>query len=263
MNEISASSAEPNIEPSWKPLSRVQRRVVGVLVEKAKTTPDQYPLSLNALTNGCNQKSNRSPQMNLSSEDVEDALEQLRALGAVSEVHGDGRVVRYRHYLKDWMGVDGTELAVMTELLLRGDQTVGELRGRAARMASGSLPDMSSLKPVLESLKQKGLLIELTPAGRGQSVTHALYDTEELGRLKQKYAGVGTSPPATSSSAPAETAPPPTPAAQPPSTETSPPAQSSGSASTELQAIRQELAALTEQVGKMAKEIEDIWANLG
>lgn len=248
MQETSASSPDSTLDPKWQPLSRIQRRVVGVLVEKAKTTPDQYPLSLNALTNGCNQKSNRSPQMNLSSDDVEDALESLRALGAVSEVHGDGRVVRYRHYLKDWLGVDGTELAVMAELMLRGDQTVGELRGRAARMAAGQLSDMAALKPALESLTRKKLLIALTAAGRGQAVTHALYQDEELNRVKQKY--VGGSPSTTPNAVP------------PIDADATACAPTSGSGASELQSIKNELAALTEQISKMAKEIEDIWSNI-
>ena len=136
---LSGSHGVGETSAPWQPLERVPRRILGVLVEKAKTTPDNYPLSLNALVAGCNQKSNRSPQMDLSPEDVEEGLEQLRELQAIAEVHGDGRVIRYRHYMKEWMGVDGTELAVMAELLLRGTQTVGELRGRAARMASGQL----------------------------------------------------------------------------------------------------------------------------
>ncbi|MEM8679650.1 MAG: DUF480 domain-containing protein [Planctomycetota bacterium] len=260
MQETSTSTPDSELQPRWQPLSRIQRRVVGVLVEKAKTTPDQYPLSLYALTNGCNQKSNRSPQMNLSADDVEQALESLRSLGAVSEVHGDGRVVRYRHYLKDWLGVDGTELAVMTELLLRGEQTVGELRGRAARMAAGQLGDMQALKPVLQSLIGKQLVVELTPSGRGQVITHALYQPEELQRLKQKSHGGGT----TSSSPPPPTTPPAVGNSSGERATGNERGTDSGeAASSELAAIRAELAALTDQVARMTKEIEDIWSNLG
>ncbi len=91
-------------ERRWQPLTAVQRRVVGVLVEKAKTTPDAYPLTLNALTNGCNQKSNRHPHMELASEEVERALDELREMGAVTEVQSGGRVAKYRHYLYEWLG---------------------------------------------------------------------------------------------------------------------------------------------------------------
>jgi hypothetical protein len=178
----------PGDQPArrWQPLSSVQRRVVGVLVEKAKTTPDSYPLTLNTLTSGCNQKSNRDPHMELSPEDVEQALEELRELGAVAEVQGGGRVSKYRHYMYEWLGVDKVELAVMAELLLRGEQTIGELRGRAARMEP--IADLNELRPILESLEQKELVVALTPAGRGQVVTHNLYKAARLEELKTQYA---------------------------------------------------------------------------
>ena len=184
----------------WQPIPPKERRVLGVLVEKAKTTPGSYPLTLNGLTTGCNQKSNRDPVLELDSDDVEDALESLRAKKAVAEVHGDGRAVKYRHHMKDWLGVDGTELAVMAELLLRGAQTVGELRGRAARMCKGQLPDMGTLRPVLQSLVAKKLVVELTPAGRGQFVTHGLYSESELARVKRDL-GSSASSESTSDSA--------------------------------------------------------------
>jgi len=185
MHSEDIQNTEPELKPSWQPLSSRQRRVVGVLVEKAKTTPDGYPMSLNALTNGCNQKSNRKPQMNLKPEEVDDVLDELRGMGAVAEVQGGGRVPKYRHYMYDWLGVDKHEIAVMAELLLRGEQTVGELRARASRMEA--ISDQSALKLVLDSLKQKGLLVELTPPGRGQIVTHNLYKERELADLRSRY----------------------------------------------------------------------------
>lgn len=170
----------------WRPLSRRQRRVVGVLVEKAKTTPESYPMSLNAVMVGCNQKTNRSPLMTLTQDEVEQILDQLRQIGVVIEVHGGGRVPKYKHLMYEWLGVDKVELAVMTELLLRGEQTVGELRGRAARMEP--ISDVSTLRPVLESLIAKGLVLELTPEGRGQIVTHNLYEPQELSQLRERIA---------------------------------------------------------------------------
>jgi uncharacterized protein YceH (UPF0502 family) len=164
-----------------------QRRVLGVLIEKAKTTPDAYPMTINGLVAGCNQKSNREPQMNLSSDDVEQVLEELRAMGAVTEVQGSGRVAKYRHHAYEWLGVEKTELAVMTELMLRGEQTLGELRGRAARMEP--IADLGALKPVVDSLVKKGLMIELTSPGRGQVVSHGLYKERELGEVKARFAG--------------------------------------------------------------------------
>jgi uncharacterized protein len=172
----------------WQPLNSRQRRVVGVLIEKAKTTPDAYPMTLNSLTAGCNQKSNRSPQMNLSSDDIETVLEELRAMGAVVEVQTSGRVPKYRHQMYDWLGVDKVELAVMAELLLRGEQTVGELRSRAARMEP--ISGIDQLRPVLQSLLAKKLVISLSPEGRGQIVSHGLYKDRELADLQSRAAGM-------------------------------------------------------------------------
>ncbi len=172
-------------ERKWRRLDAFQRRVAGVLIEKGKTTPDAYPLTLNALTTGCNQKSNRSPQMDLGTDDVELTLEELREMGAVGEIQGGGRAAKYRHYLYDWLGVDKIELSVIGELLLRGAQTVGELRGRAARM--DPIPDLGTLKPILGSLQKKGLVISLTPEGRGQVVSHTLCSERELEELKREY----------------------------------------------------------------------------
>lgn len=177
----------------WQPLSSRQRRVLGVLVEKAKTTPDAYPMTVNAIVAGSNQKSNREPVMELSADDVEQVLEELRALGAVTEVQGQGRVAKYRHHAYEWLGVEGLESAVMTELLLRGEQTLGDLRARATRM--GAIPDQGALKQIVDSLLAKGLMIELTPPGRGQIVSHNLYKERELTELKAHYAGgTGGSP---------------------------------------------------------------------
>ena len=188
--------------PRWLPLPALDRRVLGVLVEKAKTTPDGYPMSINSLRSGVNQKSNRYPLMEQELEDIEEALTRLRAVGAVTEVQGGGRVARYRHHAYEWLGVDKVELAVMTELLLRGAQTEGELRGRAARMEP--IADLAALRPVLESLAAKKLIISLTPAGRGHALTHALYEPRELEKVRAEYganlaAGYDTEPARTAS----------------------------------------------------------------
>src|SRR3972149_1665262 len=128
------ASTQARAQPCWQPLSAVDRRVVGVLAEKAKNTPDAHPMALNTICMGCNQKSTRHPGMQLEPADVQESLDRLRDLGAVGIIEGYGRVAKYRHYLYEWLGVEKIELSVMTELLLRGDQTVGELRGRASRM---------------------------------------------------------------------------------------------------------------------------------
>lgn len=190
------SSESTGAERKWTQLNRLQRRVLGVLVEKSKTTPETYPMTLNSLTNGCNQKNNRSPLMNLSQDEVLKTLDSLRTLGVVTEVHGDGRVPKYKHQMYDWMGIDRPESAVMTELLLRGQQTLGELRARAARMEP-AIEELTQLKPIVDALMAKGLMMELTPPGRGQVVSHALYQPEELAKVRaqveqEKGAGVSS-----------------------------------------------------------------------
>jgi uncharacterized protein YceH (UPF0502 family) len=185
-----AQSTDQHAAPRWRPVSAVERRVLGVLVEKAKTTPENYPLSVNALRAGCNQKSNRFPMMQLEEDQIEEALEQLRKIGAVSQIQGGARIDRYRHLAYDWLGVEKVELAVMAELLLRGTQTVGELRGRAARMEP--IKDLAELQPTLDSLHAKGLVVYLTPPGRGSIVTHALYLEHEMEKVRRE-AGAHTS----------------------------------------------------------------------
>jgi uncharacterized protein YceH (UPF0502 family) len=169
-------------------LEAVERRVLGVLIEKAKTTPENYPLSVNALRSGCNQKNNRAPLMQLEESQIEEALDHLRQLGAVSQVQGSGRVDRYRHLAYEWLGAEKVELAVIAELLLRGAQTVGELRGRAARMEP--IKDLGELAPTLASLESKGLIVYLTPPGRGSVVTHALYLDREMEKVRRESGAV-------------------------------------------------------------------------
>jgi len=201
--DITSTPAKP--APRWQPLGAIDRRVLGVLVEKAKTTPDVYPMTINGICAGANQKSNRHPLMQLDADDVEESLDRLRGLGAVGLIEGIGRVTKYRHYMYDWLGCDKVELAVMTELLLRGTQTEGELRGRAARMEP--IEDLTALRPVLASLKAKRLVIPLTPDGRGHVVTHALYQPQELEKLRAEFASIAAPPGADARVATVEHAP--------------------------------------------------------
>jgi uncharacterized protein YceH (UPF0502 family) len=163
-------------------LDAAERRVLGTLVEKAKTTPDQYPLSLNALVNGCNQKSNRDPAMNLDEEQVMKAITSLRALGAAAEVFGNGSLARYRHHAYEWLGVGKEELAILAELLLRGEQTEGSLRGRASRM--DEIADLPTLRRHLDALAARGLVVWLSPPGRGRMLTHGLLPPEKLEKVR-------------------------------------------------------------------------------
>ena len=225
--------------PKWQKLDRNDRRIAGVLVEKAKTTPDSYPLTLNALLNGANQKSNRFPQTQLDEEHVFDALESLRKLGAVAEVQGDGRVPKFRHLLYDWLGVDKFELAVMAELLLRGAQTLGDLRARAARMEK--IAGITELRPIVDSLHAKGLLLYLTPPGRGCIVTHALYHDQELEKLRAEHGHQEVHVPIAT----------PSPAAAP----TAPSADAG-----EVAELRSEVAELRTLVEKLRAELEELRA---
>ncbi len=184
-----ASSEEQVLEtskPRWQPIGPVERRVLGVLIEKAKTTPDYYPMTIAGICSGCNQKSCRWPIMQLEPEDVEEALERLRELGAVGYVQGSGRALKFRHYAYEWFGVNKVELAVLAELLLRGPQTEGQLRAHVSRMEP--IADLSQLRAVLASLKEKGLVVSLTPETRGHVVSHTLYLPKEMEKLRQEYA---------------------------------------------------------------------------
>src|ERR1700736_4603870 len=116
-------------------LTEVETRVLGSLIEKDITTPDYYPLSLNALVNACNQKNNRDPVMTLGEEAVREALATLQEKRLAGPARGaDSRVTKYEHRLQEVFNFDRREIALVCVLLLRGPQTPGELRGRAERM---------------------------------------------------------------------------------------------------------------------------------
>jgi uncharacterized protein len=159
-----------------------------VLVEKSKTTPDAYPMSINALVTGSNQKSNRDPILDLSDADVQDALASAQRKGLTIRVTGGGRVERWKHALYDACKVGKVEAALLTELLLRGPQTEGELRGRASRMEP--IDDLDALRALLKPLAERRLVVYLTPEGRrGTVLTHGFHAADELERLRARHAG--------------------------------------------------------------------------
>jgi uncharacterized protein YceH (UPF0502 family) len=123
---------------------------LGSLIEKELTTPEYYPLSLNSLTNACNQKSNRDPVMALVEEDVVRALDSLRFKQLVVLSADGGRVPKYRHLLAEKLGLMPAEQAIICELLVRGPQTVGELRTRGERMHP--FGDLAAVEEVLNEL---------------------------------------------------------------------------------------------------------------
>jgi uncharacterized protein YceH (UPF0502 family) len=164
---------------SLKDMPRKQRRVLGVLLEKAFTVPDQYPMTLKATTTGCNQKNNRDP---ISSYDEDDVLETLNALqerGLVACLHTEsGRTERYRHYMRHKTTLNEQQLAIMTELMLRGKQQLGELRTRASRMVGIETQD--DLRRELQALMSAGLVRANGPLERrGIEVDHDLYPHNE------------------------------------------------------------------------------------
>jgi uncharacterized protein len=116
-------------------LDAVEARVIGCLIEKEITTPEYYPMTLNALVNGCNQKSNRDPVVTYEEDDIADALDRLRDKQLLTTLTGGGnRVPKYGHRLQEKLNLGRREVALLCELLLRGPQTIGELKDRAGRM---------------------------------------------------------------------------------------------------------------------------------
>lgn len=148
-------------------LSAVEVRVLGALVEKDITTPEYYPLSLNALLNACNQKSSRDPVMSLDEEAAREALARLQEKRLAGPVSGaDSRVTKYEHRLQEVFNFTRAETAVMCVLMLRGAQTPGELRGRTERMHH--FEELSDVLSTLERLMQREpLLVKALPRQPG------------------------------------------------------------------------------------------------
>lgn len=158
-------------------LSPVEARILGVLVEKERTTPDAYPLTLNSLTAGCNQKTSREPVLNLTETEVREALEELRDRNLVLETYGaSGRVLRYAHNFGKTYALPGPVVPLLAVLMLRGPQTVNELRANCDRLHA--FPDASTVEAYLEELAQpsKAMALKLPrqPGAREQRWTHLL-----------------------------------------------------------------------------------------
>ncbi|MFN3859867.1 MAG: YceH family protein [Roseateles sp.] len=156
-------------------LTPLEARVLAVLVEKEHTVPDSYPLSANALTSGCNQKTARDPVMDVSEAEVLAAVEELKTLSLVNIVSGS-RVLRYEHNFARGLGLPGAAVALLTQLMLRGPQTAAELRQNTERLHR--FADVSSVEGFLEELaeRQKPLAIKLpkAPGAREARWAHLL-----------------------------------------------------------------------------------------
>jgi uncharacterized protein YceH (UPF0502 family) len=165
----------------WQ-LDAAETRVLGALLEKEITTPDYYPLSVNALVNACNQKSNREPVVSYGEDTVEEALQNLRTKGLSMRVTGDGRVAKHEQRFTEKFNLGRREAALLCVLMLRGPQTVGELRGRSERLHN--FDDLESVETTLSHLAQMEYVKKLPKrAGfKEQRWAHLLAgDVEEVG----------------------------------------------------------------------------------
>ncbi|HKL26483.1 MAG TPA: YceH family protein [Desulfuromonadales bacterium] len=162
------------------PLNEFEARVLGCLVEKELATPDYYPLTLNALVNACNQKSNRDPVMNLEAADVQTGLDGLRSRQLAHRSAEGVRTAKYCHNLEGRLGLEPKQTALLAELLLRGPQTLGELRSRADRMTS--FADLTAVEEAVTGLLERDppLVVRLP---------------RQPGRKEHRYAQLLTPPP--------------------------------------------------------------------
>ena len=163
-------------------LDDIETRVVGCLVEKDLATPEYYPLTLNALTNACNQKSNRDPVMLLEETDVIRALDSLRQKQMAHQSAEGVRAAKYCHNLEAVLNLDPEDLAVLAELLLRGPQTVGELRNRAERMCP--VGDLQAVEELLQNLTEREeplvMILPRQPGRKEHRFTHLLSGIPEI-----------------------------------------------------------------------------------
>jgi uncharacterized protein YceH (UPF0502 family) len=210
-------------------LSPVAARVLGSLVEKEITTPEYYPLSLNALANACNQKNNREPVMNLDEDQIRQALHQLEDDGLAGPARGaDSRVAKYEHRLQEVFNFTRGEIAVVCVLLLRGPQTPGELRGRGERMHR--FEELSDVQSALQRLMQREPpLVKVLP--------------RQPGTKEARYAHLFSGEPA-EGFANSEVA------------ESSGTGSSLGQMEAEIAALREEVAELRAQVEKVLRLVE-------
>jgi len=158
-------------------LNEIECRLLGSLIEKELATPEYYPLTLNSLTTACNQKSNRHPVMTLEEAAVVRALDSLKLKHFALTAADGGRAPKYRHLLYEHLRLEPAELAVVAELILRGPQTVGELKGRVERMAVvGDL-----IETILQDLTEQNLITRLPrqPGRKEQRYAH-LFSGEPL-----------------------------------------------------------------------------------
>lgn len=165
--------------PTIRPLTAIEARVLGTLMEKARTVPDTYPLTLNALVSGCNQKTSRDMVMNITEPRAQEALDDLKLLNLVNESSG-GRVARYEHNFQRGVGVPEQSAVILGLLILRGPQTAGELRINTERWYK--FADISSVEAFLDELQERSVekggplvvCLPRAPGAREQRWAHLL-----------------------------------------------------------------------------------------
>jgi len=215
------------------PLTAPEQRVLGCLIEKRWTTPDAYPLSLNALRLACNQSTNRDPVTDYDEATVRDAAQRLQKYGLARLASGHGsRATKYRHLAEEGLGLDRPELSVLSVLLVRGAQTPGELKSRTERMAQ--IASLAEVEQILDRLADHGYAARLhrRPGQKEDRFAHTLGGDE----------GGTTEGPARTE------APGPTPTYQPARAATLPQADTDGELAARVGALEAELAALRAEV---------------
>ena len=248
---------DPKSDDALRGLSSIQQRVLGTLIEKGLTTPGQYPLTLKALTTGCNQSSNRDPVMNYSEDRVLEAQDALQQRGLTAEVHtSGGRAARYRHLVRKKVDLTEPQLAMLAELALRGRQTTGELRQRAGRMVP--IDSLDALRAELSDLIDRGLASSDGPLGRrGVTVDHALYregDAPPAPAPAAAPSGGGVEPRRSAAAAPAPS---------PPATRSAPPVAADPALRAEVTELRETVDELRDRVRSLSEALDDLRRDLG
>jgi uncharacterized protein YceH (UPF0502 family) len=183
-------------DPRSNPLTAVEARVLATLMEKARTVPDSYPLTLNALVTGCNQKSSRDPVMEVSEGEAQEALDSLR-LRTMSVQISSARATRWEHNFPRGVGVPDQSAVLLSMLMLRGPQTAGELRINSERWHR--FADISSVEAFLEELRERSeekggplvVLLPRAPGAREQRWAHLLCGPVDLNAMASAPAAAG------------------------------------------------------------------------
>ncbi len=240
------ASHYPRARMHFSQLTSPEQRVLGCLIEKRWTTPDQYPLSLNALRLACNQSTNRDPVTDYDESTVREAAQRLSKYGLARLASGHGsRATKYRHLAEEGLGLGREELAVLAVLLLRGAQTPGEIKGRADRLAP--ITTLGEVESILTALSQRGYARRLVrrPGQKEDRFEHLLGDA------------------ATAAAAPSPPSPPPPSPGPPPVAATPAPPSPPRPAPVEDGELRRRVELLEREVATLRARLDAIGAELG